>query len=349
MTDAEPLSLSGRRPTINDVARRAGVSRATASLVIREAPGPSAATRERVERAVAELGYEPSATAQLLRRSRSRLIGVVFTTHDPFHGDLLEHLYAASEGTGYDIVLSAVTSRRREGAAIATLMSSRVEALVLLGARRVQGGLDGLASRLPIVDLGGDRGASLVDSVHTAEDRGVVEAVDHLVALGHRRIAHVDGGDLPGAAARRRGYLEAMRAHRLDAEARVIPGDYTEVSGAEAVDRLLSRTPGRHKAAGLPTAIVAGNDRCAAGVLDAARQRGIRVPDELSIVGFDDSQLARLAHVDLTTIRQDATGLAAAAIECAIERVEGVRRETLDIGLEPTLVVRGTTGPAPAR
>ena len=137
-----------RRPTLADVAVRAGVSTALVSIVMREAPGASAATRERVRAVADELGYRPDLRARLLRRSRSRLLGVVFGVQHPFHGDLVDGLYTAADGVGYELALSAVTPGRDEERAIASLLQDRCEALVLLGPQAPTAYLAGLAARL---------------------------------------------------------------------------------------------------------------------------------------------------------------------------------------------------------
>src|ERR671927_1257591 len=126
-------SAASRRPTLADVAARAGVSTALVSIVMRDAPGASVATRERVRRAADELGYRPDSRARLLRSSRSRLLGVVFGVQHPFHGDLVSGLYQAADRVGYELALSAVTPDRDEPRAVGSLLSDRCEALVLLG------------------------------------------------------------------------------------------------------------------------------------------------------------------------------------------------------------------------
>ncbi|WP_244206602.1 LacI family DNA-binding transcriptional regulator [Streptomyces swartbergensis] len=320
-----------------DVARRAGVSRATASLVIRDAPGPSSETRERVRQAADELGYRPDQTAQLLRRRNSRLIGVMFSAQEPFHADLIENIYAATEEIGYDVVLSAVAPSRGERRAVEALITSRCEAVILIGAREAY--TTDFGSRLPVVEIGRPPNGTVFDAVHTADDEGAGLAVDHLVSLGHRDIVHVDGGERPGAAERRAGYLDAMRRHGLHDRARVLPGDYTELSGSEAARTLLDGGE-------LPTAVVAGTDQCAIGLLIELRQAGVDVPGQISIVGYDDIRSARLAHIDLTTVRQDAQQLARLAVQAAVERLEGgLDGETREFSLVPQLVVRGSTGP----
>src|SRR5690349_1403278 len=195
--------MSDRRPTLADVAARAGVSIALVSIVMREAPGASAATRARVLAVADELGYRPDIRARLLRRSRSRLLGVVFGVQHAFHGDLVGGLYTAADRVGYELALSAVTPARDEQRAVASLLQDRCEALVLLGPQSPAGYLAGLAARLPVVVVARSVRDRAVDVVRTDDAEGLGQAVDHLVGLGHERIAHIDGGRAPGAAERR--------------------------------------------------------------------------------------------------------------------------------------------------
>ena len=204
-----------RRTTLADVAARAGVSTALVSIVMREAPGASAATRERVLAIADELGYRPDSRARLLRRSRSRLLGVVFGVQHAFHGDLVDGLYAAADRVGYELALSAVTPGRDEERAVGSLLQDRCEALVLLGPQAPAAYLAILAARLPVVVVARAVRHRAVDVVRTDDAAGLEQAVDHLVELGHRRIAHVDGGRAPGAAERRRGYTDALHRHDL--------------------------------------------------------------------------------------------------------------------------------------
>ena len=326
-----------RRVTLADVAARAGVSTALVSIVIREAPGASAATRERVLRAADELGYRPDSRARLLRSRRSRLLGVVFGVQSAFHGDLLSGLYRAADRAGYELSLSAVTEDRTERRAVGSLLQDRCEALVLLGPEAPATYLTELAGRLPLVVMARPVRSSAVDVVRTADAEGLHQAVEHLVALGHRRIAHVDGGRAPGAAERRRGYQEALRRRGLDGEIRVLPGGPSEDAGAAAARALLDDSP--------PTAVTVFNDRCATGVLDVLRRAGRSVPGDLSVVGYDDSRLARLSHVDLTTVAQDVDRMTDLAVARAVDRLETAPVERRELVVPPRLVVRSTTAP----
>jgi DNA-binding LacI/PurR family transcriptional regulator len=329
-----------RRPTLADVAARAGVSTALVSIVMREAPGASAATRERVLAIADELGYRPDIRARLLRRSRSRLLGVVFGVQHAFHGDLVDGLYEAADRVGYELALSAVTPGRDEERAVGSLLQDRCEALVLLGPQAPAAYLATLAARLPVVVVARAVRNRAVDVVRTDDAAGLEQAVDHLVELGHRRIAHIDGGRAPGAAERRRGYADALHRHGLESNKLMVPGGLTEDDGAGAARALLELSGPRR-----PTAVTVFNDRCATGVLDVLRGAGVAVPGDISVVGFDDSRLARLSHVDLTTIAQDAATMTELAVARVVARLDGTEVGEREQVVPPRLVVRGTTAP----
>ena len=323
-TDAT-VNASGRlgRPTMRDVAARVGVSQTLVSLVFRNAPGASAETRERVLRAAAELGYRPDTAAQVLRRNRSRHIGVLFSMRQPFDVDLAEAIYPAAERRGYHVVLGPIGAGRDDRQAVEELLAYRSEAMILSGTTITAAQLARVTDQMPIVDIGRRHTGDSVDVVRVADERGARLAVDHLVSLGHRSIVHIDGGDLPASAQRRRGYRQAMLRHGLADEIRVLPGDYTEESGATASRHILNEEQ-------LPTAVFAANDRCAHGVLDTLTRARIDVPGDISVVGYDDSEIARLSFIDLTTVRQDAALMAEQAVQAIIERLDHGRIEARD-------------------
>jgi len=328
----------GRRPRLADVAARAGVSSGLVSLVLRNQPGPSAQTRTRVIAAAQELRYRADRTASLLARRRSRHLGVLMDVRNTFHAELVTDLDAAATGLGYDLVLSTLTPARDERRAAEILLDFRCEALILLGPDEPAGWLNALGSEIPVVVVGRRVPSAAVDVVRAADDRGVAQAVSHLAGLGHRDIAFVDGGSGTIAADRRRGYRQAMRRRGFAGHLRIIPGDHTEEAGTRAAAAL---TAGEN----LPTAVITSNDRCAVGLLDALSRLGVAVPGAVSVVGYDDSALARLAHVDLTSVSQDARGQAGQAVALAVERLENGRAAPREVVLTPHLVVRGTTGP----
>jgi DNA-binding LacI/PurR family transcriptional regulator len=325
-----------RRPTLEDVAERAGVSRALVSIVMRDVAGASEQTRERVRRAADEIGYRPDPRARRLRQHRTKLIGVTFTAGQEFHADLVDGVYVAAEELGYDVVLSGVTPHRDEARALRTLIDDRCEGLVLIGPEMPARQLGDLASKVPVVVVA--RRVRGVDVVRSDDVAGAELGMDHLLGLGHRRVLYLDGGRAPGAAERRRGFRRGARAAGLPELTH--PGGLTERDGATAASAMLESQT-------LPSAVFAFNDRCALGVMDVLIRAGVPVPQQVSVLGFDDSPLAGLAHIDLTTIRQDSAGLARAAVQRLVARLDdaSVDGGAVDIARQPTLIVRGSTAP----
>jgi len=325
----------GKRPTLMDVAEAAGVSRALVSIVMRDAPGASEATRLKVQRAAKELGYRPDSRARLLRSSRTRLLGVSFSTSHPFHAEIVDAAYAGATLRGYDIALSAVANGRPESRAVESLLDLGCEALIMISPALGKDELAGYAARLPVVSLLRDDVGESLDSVSSDDDAGIRIALEHLTSLGHQRIAHVDGGDAVSSPQRREAFRAEMAGRGL--ESRVISGGATEEDGLRAGQELLHD---------LPTAIVAFNDRCALGIWESFRAAGLRVPEDVSVLGYDDSQFARLSYVQLSSVSQDAPLLARAAVDRAIDRLEG-STPPAHLVRTPHLVIRSTTGPAP--
>jgi LacI family transcriptional regulator len=328
-----------RRVTLADVADAAGVSPALASIVMRGVSGASDATRQRVQQAAEELGYVPDRRAQKLRQIRSGLVGACFELHQPFHGDLIEQLYVAVADHGFDLSLSCITPSRDEHTAVGDLMRERCEAAILLGSRMTSEELGALSARIPTHVIARGSGSPLVGSVSTDDTAGITIAVDHLVSLGHRRILHVTGGDAPGGTERAIGFTTRMAHHGLADLALLLPGGPTETAGAEAITEALLFD---HQ----PTAVVAFNDRCAIGVLEVLRQRSVHVPEDVSVIGYDDSRLSRLSHISMSTIAQDVSRIATETMASVTAQIAG--NPPSQTVLAPRLIARDTTGPAPS-
>lgn len=332
----------GGRARLVDVAERAGVSTATASLVLRGRPGPSRASADAVRTAAAALGYRPDRTASLLARRRSHLLGVLLDITSPFHAELVRALDDEAADRGFDLVLSTVTRRRDEARAAETLLDFRCEALAVLGPSMPSAALDALADSVPTVVVGRE-GTPRVPGVLVSDDQGLELAVDHLVGLGHRRIAFVDGPRGTIATARRNGYRTAMRRHGLGEGVDVVPGGATEEAGVAAARILSSRVvPDR------PSAVVCFNDRCAIGLRDAVSREGWSVPGDVSVVGYDDSPLARLGTVDLTSVSQEPEVLARATVERVAAVLRGDELDPGDLVVSPRLAVRSSSAPPAA-
>ncbi|MFE7632360.1 LacI family DNA-binding transcriptional regulator, partial [Kocuria sp. NPDC057446] len=258
--------------------------------------------------------------------------------------EILDGLHRAARGHGYDVVLSAVTGSRPEEDAVEALLRDRCEALVLLGSALPQNRLEQISATLPVVSATRACDAESLDSVAADDHRGAVLAVEHLLGLGHRRIAYVDADREAGGARRRAGYLAAMASAGLHAGVQLVPGAASEAGGAAALTRVLALDPA-------PTAVIAFNDRCAAGVIGQARLLGRSVPGELSVLGFDDSDQASLPYLDLTTLAQDPDLLARTAVDLALRRLEATAEGAPVTGehvvLPTRLVARTSTGPCP--
>lgn len=332
------------QPTIIDIAERAGVSKSLVSLVLRGSPRVSEASRRVVLDAAAALGYRPNAMARSLVSRRTNVLGVVLSDlHNTFFAEVLDGIDGRAREEGYRTLLATGhRSPAREAEAIEALLELRTEGLVLAGPRVRSSQIVEASRTVPVVVVSREVRGDGVDCVLSADGVGAAAAVDHLVSLGHRRIAHIDGGTGAGGPARLRGYLRAMERHGLKAEIRWERGDFTEEAGVKAVDRLLAR--GRR-----PTAIFAANDLSALGALEALTRHGLAVPDDVSLVGYDNTALARLAHVDLTTIDQPRREMGIAAAALLLERVAGRRSSAKKLVLAPSLVVGRTTAPPRAR
>ena len=328
-----------REPTMADIAAHLGVSRALVSIVLREMPGASDETRQRVMQAAKELGYSPHIGARTLRQYRSRQIGVAFAPAHAGEPDIVEAIYPVTTQRGYRVVLSAQTGNRSMETAVEELLGYRCAAIILIGPELDDAGMRAIASRVkvPAVVVGSGVRNTAYDVVRSAGDTGIGLAVQHLVELGHRQIAYVHTASMPPAALRLQGYRRAVADAHLELDILSMPGaDYTEESGAAAGRELLDRRK-------LPTAVVAGNDQQAVGLLQVFSRAGIAIPGDVSLTGYDDTRVARLSSVDLTTARQDPQQMGQAAVLAAVRRIDQPDRRPLLSIVEPSLVVRSST------
>lgn len=328
-----------REPTMADIAAHLGVSRQLVSIVLRDMPGASEETRQRVLAAAGELGYSLNLGARTLRQSRSRQIGVSFSPVHATEPETLETIYPVAAASGYQVVLSAQTATRDTRRSVEELLTYRCAAIIVIGSDLSGSELAELAHRakVPLVAVGVSGRSAAFDVVRSAGDQGLSLLTDHLVALGHRRITFVHSPGLPVAATRRRGYLSVMRSAGLPADVLTTAGsDYTEEAGAAAGRELLSRPE-------LPTAVMAANDQAATGLLQTLARAGVRVPAEVSVTGFDDSWFARLSFVDLTTARQAPDLMGRAAVDAAVRRIEGPTLQPVATVVPAGLVVRSST------
>ncbi len=327
-------------PTIHDVAARAGVSKSLVSRVFRNSPRVSDASRAAVQRAAQELGYHPNAAARTLVRRRSHAVGILVTDlRNLFLPDLAAGLDPVLEARAYTtFVVTGKHQQQTEEAALARLLELRVDGIVCATARLGRTSLREAARSTPIVNLTRTPQVPHIDSVVGDDHRGATLVVEHLVALGHQRIAMIGDTEERAGADRIRGYRDAMRAAGHAGNTRVVPGGFTESGGYRAATELLRR-------AGRPTAVFVASDLAAFGVLDAAVALGVAVPEQLSVVGYDNTAIAALRHIDLSSVDQAAARIGASAAHALLDRIAHPDRRAQRIVIAPTLVPRGSCGP----
>jgi DNA-binding LacI/PurR family transcriptional regulator len=328
------------QPTLEDVARLAGVSRALASLVIRDSPKVSERSRRGVLAAAERLGYRPNLMARNLASRRTMTIGVLLNDlNNPFFAEVADGIMQAADRSDFRVLFS--TGRRRpalEAQAVEAFLELRVEGIILVSPRLSIGPIEAAAHDVPLVVVCRTLRSKRVDTVNNDEYAGASLAIEHLVGLGHEKIVHIDGGRGAGSAPRRAGYRRAMRDLGLADRVRTVGGDFTELSGARAVSALLTSED-------RPTAIFAANDLSATGALDQLDEEGLRVPEDISLVGYDNIGLAAMHHISLTTIDQPRSEMGRLALQTLLERIDRSRAETVAHAVSPSLVIRRTTAP----
>ncbi|MDH3299796.1 MAG: LacI family transcriptional regulator [Acidimicrobiia bacterium] len=338
MSPDEPLpSITRLRPpTMDDVAEAAGVSRALVSLVMRNAPNVSDRRRKAVLDAADRLGYRPNAAARSLAERRSNTLGVVVNDlHNTFFADLVDGVHEVAQANGFRLLLNtAWRTDIDERQAVEAFLEYRVDGILVLGPTADGDTLRDASKNTPVVTIGSSFPG--VDAVVNDDLRGGELAAEHLVNLGHRDIVHLDGGNGAGADHRREGFCGVMESMGL--EVRVVPGEFTERSGLEAAIDLV-------EAGMVPTAVFAANDLAAVGMIDALTVAGHPVPESVSVIGYDNTHLAQLRHIGLTTIHQPRVEMGRLAAEIVLERLESGRRQSVCHVVTPELVVRNTTAP----
>jgi DNA-binding LacI/PurR family transcriptional regulator len=340
-----------RRPTIVDIANRAGVAPMTVSRVINESGYVSREAREKVERAVKELNYHPNGLARSLKRQRTHVVGILLPDiANPFSAELLRGIQEALLPRGYSsFICASERSVQREQAALRALFDHRADGIVV-ATRETKAGnefLLRLAERdLPMVVVGRSLNHPHVDRVTADHWKGAYEAVEHLIALGHSRIGFIGVSAINGAGLRRyQGYLDALRERDMPIDEKLIvgpasqfgPGYSTQDDGYAGMKRLLALKK-------RPTAVFARNDFTAMGAICAVRDAGLSIPDDVAIVGFDNVPLAAYTAPPLTTVDQPTKEQGREAARLLLERIEGDRaRERREICLDCHLVVRQST------
>jgi LacI family transcriptional regulator len=331
-----------RRATIREVAQRAGVSYQTVSRVINNHPMVAASTRALVREAIAELDYHPNAQAVGLSRNRADIIGVI--THSiasPFFAQIVDGTAQALQMQGRFMLLGCARMNSQQETINALQRSRRIDGMIIIlplstsleAAQQLAGG----QFPLVLVDLQYD-----IDANYIAIDnrQGAYCATEHLIKLGHRRIGLISGPLIqPVAHLRIAGYQDALRAYGLPhIPELVVTGDFAHTGGEAGAAHFLSLDEP-------PTAIFACNDQMAFSTVRTLRRHGIRVPEDVSVIGFDDIAEASISYPPLTTMRQPLFEMGRLAADYICRVIDGIETERLQVILTPELIVRQSTGP----
>ena len=336
-----------RRPTIFDVAARAGVSYSTVSRVVNGYAFVNPSTRERVQVAMQELGYVAHVTARALASGKTQAIGLLAEEIDnPFFSVVIKGVDQAVSLADYDLLLCTTHSRReKEAEYVARLSHGMVDGLLIV----LPTGLPEYVAQLrhehyPFVLIDHDSEAPGCNVVNAANRAGTREGIGHLIGLGHRRIGFITGRPDVGATHQRfAGYRDALaEAGITEDDALVVEGDFLEPRGYAAAGELLSL-------ADPPTAIFASSDVAAFGVLGAARDAGLAVPRDLSVLGFDDIVEASYLGAALSTVRQPLREMGRLAVQRLMSLLADPSQPPERSVMPTELVVRQTTAPPPGR
>jgi LacI family transcriptional regulator len=336
---------AGGVSTIKQVAARAGVSFTTVSHVVNRTRPVSDDARLRVERAIAELGYFPSAVARALKTSQTRILGVIVPNiTNPFFAELMRGIEDVCERSHYSVFLcNGDDDRERQGRSLETLLERRVDGVLLATPTGPAAGGATHPSSAPMKTVVVDRSVAGLeaDQVRIDHQAGARLAVEHLLALGHRRIACLAGpSSFAVSRARVAGWRKAlMRAGVTPEDGWLLEGDFRAADGHDLTRRLLAR--------GKVSAVFASNDLLGIGALRAAAEQGLPVPKSLSIIGFDGIEMGAFTYPALTSVGYPIRSIGETAATVLIDRIAGRRTEVCEVVVVPELIVRESTGPVP--
>lgn len=330
-------STSTGRPrpvTQEDVARAVGVSRTLVSFAFRGAPGVSAEMRQTILETARQLGYRHNAAAADLASKRASAIGVfLLDLRNEVYEDIFQGVREAVGEARNRLILGVSHSAGIDMGPVDSLIEARVGIIIAATLLDTDARVRELAAVVPVVNV--TRRVAGVDSVYSDDWAGAQAATEHLLGLGHARIAHVTGPPYEGHEERRRSFVAATHNAGLAPQV-VIADDYTQQAAEQAAAVLL-------KSADRPTAVFAHNDEMALGVREAAYAAGLSIPQDLSLVGYDNSRIAQLHGIDLTSVDLRALELGRAAGLAALERLASPEAPAVDRCSEPRLIVRKST------
>ena len=328
---------------IKDVARAAGVSTATVSHVLNKTRVVSDETREKVLRAIESCNYYPNANARSLASGRSQTLGLLISDiSNPFFPELVKSIETVAFERNYEVILANTDyNDERTTSNVRRFIERKVAGVALMTSELDKSLIDELARcHVPVVFLDIGSAGICMSNIIVDYEAGIDEAISHLHWLGHRRIAYIGGpARLRSAAKRRAAFLDSM-AHRLpdSTPLQIYESDFRLEGGRSVAREILS-------AGHLPTAIVVANDMMALGVLQELHARGLHVPDDISIVGFDDIAFAELSNPPLTTVCLPRVELGRKAVEALMATIEHPDRQGVEIHVPTSLVLRDSTAP----
>jgi DNA-binding LacI/PurR family transcriptional regulator len=328
---------------IKDVAREAGVSIATVSHVINNTRAVSETTRQRVMRAIEECNYYPNANARSLASGRSHTLGLLISDiSNPFFPDLVKSIETIAFEKGYDVILSNTDyDAERTVNYVRRFIERKVAGVALMTSELDIGLIEELARfHVPVVFLDLGSAGICMSNLVVDYEAGIEESIQHLVSLGHRKIAYIGGPRrLRSAARRHQAFCDSMARHLPGSKSLMMyEEDFRFTGGRHAAGEMLNSSE-------LPTAVIVANDMMALGVIEEFRERGIHVPDDISIVGFDDIAFAALSSPPLTTICLPRTELGREAVEALLATIEHPDWQGVEIKIPTHLVLRDSTGP----
>ncbi|MBX7236848.1 MAG: LacI family transcriptional regulator [Caldilineales bacterium] len=322
--------------TVYTVAERAGVSVATVSRVLNNSPKVREKTKARVLKVMEELNYQPNASARGLALNRTEVIALIFPDiSGPFYTEVIRGVESEADKNNYNVLIYGTHGKIERGRFL-RLLPTKVDGLILM-ARSVEDKyvFDLHSRKIAFVLLSRQIDGLEADCIMTNNIEGAFAAVEHLLGHGHRRIGFISGPvDSPDSKARFEGYRQALQSHGLPFLPQVVErGDFLQAGGYQAMNRLLDQTD-------TPSAVFAANDEMALGAIDAVQARGLNIPGDIAIIGFDDIGMASFARPPLTTIRQPMRDLGKLAVRQLLRRIGTPDAQPETVRLPTQLIVR---------
>jgi DNA-binding LacI/PurR family transcriptional regulator len=328
---------------IKQVAARAKVSTATVSRTINQSALVRPDTAERIWEIIRELGYYPNTQARALVSGRSRIFGLIISDiANPFFPELIKSFEDSAITHGYEVI-TANTDYKSERMTICVrrMIERKVDGVAIMTSELDRHLLEELAKRrVPIVFLDVGKVRPRISNISVDYDKGIREAVQHVISLGHRRIGFISGPlTLKSARTRRSAFLSCFREFGIaDAHRTVIEGNHRIDGGQNSTRQMLSQPKP-------PTAVLTSNDLTAIGTLYAITSSGLRVPEDISVIGFDDIEMSQFTHPPLTTVRLSRQELGKRAFDALYQAVEDLEADGQEIKVSTELLLRGSTGP----